>query len=227
MYPVELLPNTSGKTGTTGSSSWYYSTAPPSQSVSAMPKPEDLRARKAKTAAVANIATPSSLLPIADSTYNSLTNDDGNHQQQPGTRPTKLDPATARRINELEKVNWHDVQIKIESPFAGRKPGKTQNVRRVLASQKTFANHLSDDIANHELQLQNPLYKPDPYDAATTPLGYVRSVAEPPATTATRYRRFCEICGYFGTIACLRCGVRLCSGDCEVTHREARCTRRF
>ncbi|EPS44229.1 hypothetical protein H072_1741 [Dactylellina haptotyla CBS 200.50] len=215
MYPtVELLPN-SGKTGTTGASSWYYSNAPPSQSVSAMPKPEDLRARKAKTAAVASITAPSFATTAASAS-------DGTSDVV-----VKLDPATVRRINELEKVNWHDVQIKIEAPFSGRKPGKTQNVRRVLASQKTFQNHLSDDIANHELQLQNPLYKPDPYDPATTPLGYVRSVAEPPSTNATRYRRFCEICGYWGTIGCLRCGVRLCSGECEATHKEARCTRRF
>ncbi|KAF3922030.1 hypothetical protein ABW20_dc0106331 [Dactylellina cionopaga] len=211
MYPtVELLPNTSGKTGTTGASSWYYSNAPPSQSVSAMPKPEDLRARKAKTAA-ANLVTPASLLAETGA--------------EPA--PVKLDLATARHIAELEKVNWHDVQIKIETPFSGRKPGKTQNVRRILASQKTFQNHLSDDIANHELQLQNPLYKPDPYDAAITPLGYMKSVAEPPSTNATRYRRFCEICGYWGSVGCMRCGVRLCSKECEVTHRDARCTRRF
>ncbi|KAK6503327.1 hypothetical protein TWF481_008350 [Arthrobotrys musiformis] len=212
---IEVLPS-KGNKGTTGASSWYYSTAPPSQSVSAMPKPEDLRARKAKTTANANIGG----LPSATANNAAAGHDGGDADN------AKLDIATARRINELEKVNWHDVQIKIEHPFSSKRPA-SQNVRRILASQKTFQNHLSDDIANHEIQAQNPLYKPDPYDAATSPLGYVKSVAEPPANGATRYRRFCEICGYWGTIGCMRCGVRLCSGECEVTHREARCARKF
>ncbi|KAF3936856.1 hypothetical protein ABW19_dt0205281 [Dactylella cylindrospora] len=216
MPTVELLPNTSGTSGTTGSSSWYYSTAPPSQSVSAMPKPEDLRARKAKTAASQLINQNPSGVPSSSSQSTS-------HRT---AAEAKLDIAVSRRIAELEKVNWRDVQIKIEQPFSSKKP-KSQNVRRILASAKTFSNHLSDDIANHELQLQNPLYKPEPYDAATTPLGYVKSVAAPPATNATKHRKFCEICGYWGTVGCLRCGVRLCSGECEVTHKEARCTRRF
>ncbi|KAK6361370.1 hypothetical protein TWF730_005104 [Orbilia blumenaviensis] len=206
---IEVLPS-KGTKGTTGASSWYYSTAPPAQSVSAMPKPEDLRARKAKTTANANLGASGASAAAIDGDFDNV----------------KLDVATARRITELEKVNWHDVSIKIEQPFSSKRPA-SQNVRRILASQKTFQNHLSDDIANHEIQAQNPLYKPEPYDAATTPLGYVKSVAEPPANGATRYRRFCEICGYWGTIGCMRCGVRLCSGECEVTHREARCTRRF
>ncbi|KAF3163094.1 hypothetical protein TWF106_007723 [Orbilia oligospora] len=215
---IEVLPS-KGNKGTTGASSWYYSTAPPAQSVSAMPKPEDLRARKAKTTANANlggggVANPNTAGGGAGGAY------DGDIEN------VKLDVATTRRINELEKVNWHDVQIKIDQPFSSKRP-TSQNVRRIVASQKTFQNHLSDDIANHEIQAQNPLYKPEPYDPATTPLGYTKSVADPPANNATRYRRFCEICGYWGTIGCMRCGVRLCSGECEVTHREARCTRKF
>lgn len=183
-----------------------------------MPKPEDLRARKAKTTANANLGGSGNPNP------NNIAGGGGANDFDIDN--IKLDVATARRINELEKVNWHDVQIKIDQPFSSKRP-TSQNVRRIVASQKTFQNHLSDDIANHEIQLQNPLYKPEPYDAATTPLGYTKSVAEPPANGATRYRRFCEICGYWGTIGCMRCGVRLCSGECEVTHREARCARRF
>ncbi|KAJ6261077.1 hypothetical protein Dda_3742 [Drechslerella dactyloides] len=250
---VELLPNTAAGRGSSGGSSWYYSSAPPAQSVSALPKPDDLRARKAKTAALAistasssaittDIDTPTAIPPSGFPLSSASTAAMGAHGPA-AAHVYKLDPQTARRIAELEKVNWRDTSIKLDpssssSSAAGpstssdaknrpKKP-KSPNVRRILASAKTFHNHLSDDLASQELHTHPHSSKQQPIDPSTTPLGYVKCAAEPPTSTAERCRRaFCEICGYWGSVGCLRCGVRLCSAECQVTHREARCTRRF
>ncbi|TDZ74424.1 SWR1 complex subunit vps71 [Colletotrichum trifolii] len=33
-------------------------------------------------------------------------------------------------------------------------------------------------------------------------------------------RRFCEVCGYWGRVKCMKCGTRVCALDCLETHRE-------
>ncbi|PSR92248.1 hypothetical protein BD289DRAFT_429056 [Coniella lustricola] len=43
----------------------------------------------------------------------------------------------------------------------------------------------------------------------------------------TRYptRHFCEVCGYWGRIKCMKCGTRVCALDCLDLHREECVTR--
>ncbi len=38
-------------------------------------------------------------------------------------------------------------------------------------------------------------------------------------------RVFCEMCGYWGRVKCLKCGTRLCALDCLEAHREECVTR--
>ncbi|KAI4865779.1 hypothetical protein F4820DRAFT_447703 [Hypoxylon rubiginosum] len=38
-------------------------------------------------------------------------------------------------------------------------------------------------------------------------------------------RAFCEVCGYWGRVRCMKCGVRVCALDCLETHREECVTR--
>lgn len=38
-------------------------------------------------------------------------------------------------------------------------------------------------------------------------------------------RVFCEVCGYWGRVRCLKCGVRVCALECLETHREECITR--
>ncbi|KAI0175892.1 hypothetical protein GGR52DRAFT_335559 [Hypoxylon sp. FL1284] len=44
---------------------------------------------------------------------------------------------------------------------------------------------------------------------------------------SSRYpaRAFCEVCGYWGRVRCMKCGVRVCALDCLETHREECVTR--
>lgn len=172
----------------------------------------------------------------------------------------------------------------------------TQNVRRILISQKTFANHLADEEASLALQDQltpapaaprtgggrtlkiastqkqhsataaspshittsqaskskisttsvpgpvqasvasvsnedEPLLKVHlpsaPSDAllealvSGPPLSYNGARAAP--STGRPQRRFCEICGYWGTIKCIKCGVRVCGLECKNAHADGRC----
>lgn len=164
----------------------------------------------------------------------------------------------------------------------------TQNVRRILSSQKTFANHLADEeaaLASHD---QNTLALGTPRAGSSRPARIASShkrlstatspspntVIDPLVTSivashataqssseddpllrsyvpttpsqaimevllsgpALSYngaraapavgkpqRRFCEICGYWGTIKCLKCGARVCGLECRNAHSDGRC----
>ena len=168
----------------------------------------------------------------------------------------------------------------------------TTNVRRILMSQKTFANHLADEEAFLALQLQHPsaatprvpALKPsrstpnlkrsvtsevqsihggssqtrtgraggifnsgtrDPLDdepllkskvpsapsaevmealLSGPPLSYNAARAAPPPPGKPQ-RHFCEICGYWGTIKCMKCGARVCGLECKGAHDDGRCLK--
>ena len=58
---------------------------------------------------------------------------------------------------------------------------------------------------------------------AGPPLSYNAARALPDTGKPRRY--FCEICGYWGTIKCLKCGARVCGLECKTTHDEGRCIK--
>lgn len=130
-------------------------------------------------------------------------------------------------------------------------------MRRILASQKTFTNHLADEEAlasrvRHEddedeaaeanADAEGPEEdgmdldvgadvnvdeeEPEPeleldVDGGA-PLGYVRTAARP---SKRPQRRFCEMCGYWGTYRCSNCAARYCGLQCRETHMQLRCNR--
>lgn len=167
----------------------------------------------------------------------------------------------------------------------------TQNVRRILMSQKTFTNHLADEEAAVAQQhhgttsaatsrtpaikptkpvpnlkrgntsegqstsgpqtvatsavappvakdpLENdPLLKtyvpsapsPEVMDAllSAPPLSYNAARTHPPPAGRPQ-RQFCEICGYWGTIKCMKCGVRVCGLECKGAHDDGRCLKYY
>ena len=56
------------------------------------------------------------------------------------------------------------------------------------------------------------------------PLSYNAARAEQPVSGKPQ-RHFCEICGYWGNIKCLKCGARVCGLDCKGTHDDGRCLK--
>ena len=209
-----------------------------------------------------------------------------------GDTSTRQQNATLRHLAELDKDNHRDVQIPVPARFkdkGGSKTKTTPNVRRILMSQKTFANHLADEeaaLATQEQQTrsvpantpgatvtgtgssgrrsstiavetpsstgretstsinkststlpvgvagdEHPLMKsyipPMPSPAvmeallAGPPLSYNAARSQPP--TSKPQRRFCEICGYWGNVKCMKCGARVCGLECKGAHDEGRC----
>lgn len=57
------------------------------------------------------------------------------------------------------------------------------------------------------------------------PLVYNAARSAPLPSSAPPSRVFCEICGYWGRVKCLKCGARTCSVDCETVHVADRCLK--
>ncbi|KAJ8104162.1 hypothetical protein POJ06DRAFT_243764 [Lipomyces tetrasporus] len=108
-----------------------------------------------------------------------------------------------RRLADLERENYNE-GVKIEVPKAegARSSGKTPAVRRILASKKNISNLFDEDETGTR----------EFYSAAVEPSRYPT-------------RHLCSVCGYWGSITCIRCGARYCSLACEDTHRETRCLK--
>lgn len=170
-------------------------------------------------------------------------------------------------------------------------------MRKILQSQKTFANYLDDFLAlqqseggaataastaqtssnNKRAATAKNNSKPDPdtimTDAAATPAPPTHTLLDAPANPppaphpaddnpllASRVpdlptdaelrallarppltflearatyeegrapppRVFCEVCGYWGKVRCMKCGTRVCALDCLELHREECVTR--
>ena len=210
--------------------------------------------------------------------------------------------AILKHLAELEKDNHRDIQIPVPKETAGRgtvfsssflspflqgyifhlfeavlmiaaaRSKMTTNVRRILTSQKTFANHLADEEAAiaqkgnaqpssslpaaHVAKLSSKgevigsgassqPAKEDPLEANHLLRTYVPAapsdevmdalVSAPPLSfNAARallpgpgkpQRHFCEICGYWGNIKCMKCGTRVCGLECKDAHDEGRCLK--
>ncbi|KAI4247441.1 MAG: hypothetical protein L6R40_001389 [Gallowayella cf. fulva] len=215
-----------------------------------------------------------------------------------GDTTARQQNANLKHLLELDKDNHRDVQIPVPARFkekTGSKTKTTPAVRRILMSQKTFANHLADEeaaIASQEQQVtplapRTPALAPSrnasmrrrsstvaleplsasrvpsevkkPYVLAEKPETFVSEdagshdpllrsyipempspavmetlLAGPPLsynaarsvpTIGKPARHFCEICGYWGRIRCLKCGARVCGLDCKNAHDEGRCLK--
>ena len=58
------------------------------------------------------------------------------------------------------------------------------------------------------------------------PLSYNAARAAP-STSGKPQRYFCEFCGYWGQIKCIKCGARVCGLVCKKAHDEERCQKYF
>lgn len=56
------------------------------------------------------------------------------------------------------------------------------------------------------------------------PLPYNAARSDPPPPHKPQ-RQFCEICGYWGPIKCMKCGARVCGLECKGAHDDGRCLK--
>ncbi|KAH9844549.1 hit finger domain protein [Teratosphaeria destructans] len=59
------------------------------------------------------------------------------------------------------------------------------------------------------------------------PLTYNQARSAPPPPTAPPPRKFCETCGYWGRIKCMRCGAEVCSVACKDEHDQIKCMKMY
>ncbi|KAK9439392.1 HIT zinc finger family protein [Metarhizium brunneum] len=193
-----------------------------------------------------------------------------------------------KEVEALGKDGSRDNTIPLPAKSSRTQTKFTPNVRKVMQSQKTFANHLDDYLALQALEAQPssnaskrpgvgkkdtaastprqsthdddvamtddlpPVLPPPckappaphpsdgdpllasrvpemPSDAelrgllAHPPLSYLEALGNLDDRYPTRV--FCEVCGYWGRVRCLKCGTRVCALDCLETHREECVTR--
>jgi len=53
------------------------------------------------------------------------------------------------------------------------------------------------------------------------PLSYNAARSHSPPAQKPQ-RQFCEVCGYWGTIKCIKCGARVCGLECKGVHDDGR-----
>jgi zinc finger HIT domain-containing protein 1 len=58
-----------------------------------------------------------------------------------------------------------------------------------------------------------------------TPLTYAQARAAPPPANTPPARKFCETCGYWGRVRCMKCNVMTCSVTCKDIHDEHKCLK--
>ncbi len=85
------------------------------------------------------------------------------------------------------------------------------------------------DETNPLLKTYTPIRPPTPVleeILSAPPLPYAGARSRP-STLGHPPRQFCEICGYWGKVKCLKCGARVCGLECKGTHDEQRCPKFF
>lgn len=85
---------------------------------------------------------------------------------------------------------------------------------------------LDDDMEDHDRSIA-PLPSQAELEALLNapPLTYNQARSAPPVHGAPPPRQFCEICGYWGRVKCMKCGNMTCSVLCKDAHDENKCLK--
>lgn len=122
---------------------------------------------------------------------------------------------------------------------AGARRGSTAGLRRESVDVE-MVDGASTEKEKEEKQededKENPFFKVDVPKAlseeelesllSAPPLSYNAARAKGLPESAPPQRKFCEMCGYWGRVKCLKCGVRVCGMDCKGQH-DIDCRKRF
>ena len=108
-------------------------------------------------------------------------------------------------------------------------PVATATTSASVTSATTATQMLPISPDDHEPLLQSSTPLETPAEILedlmrAPPLSYAASRAGP-SNLGRPPRSFCEICGYWGRVKCLKCGAKVCGLDCKVAHDESRCLK--
>ncbi|MCJ1296829.1 hypothetical protein MMC34_008397 [Xylographa carneopallida] len=124
------------------------------------------------------------------------------------TLSREISSSTAPQAVEGSSIHENSPTIKnsVPSGFAGNDAADT----RLLQSS---VSAIPSDSLLEALVTAQPLC----YNAARAA----------PSSSGRPQRHFCEFCGYWGQIKCIKCGARVCGLVCKKAHDEERCQKYF
>ncbi|KAF2661579.1 hypothetical protein K491DRAFT_700960 [Lophiostoma macrostomum CBS 122681] len=137
-------------------------------------------------------------------------------QQAPPPRPTAAGARTGQTTRRQSTMP--------QTPAEGT-PGPAQHIPTHIGFHGDAENDV-DPLLSIQSSIPPPL-KPAELEAllSAPPLSYAESHASPRAPGGPRQRQFCDNCGYWGKIKCLKCGARVCGLECKDAHEATRCLK--
>ena len=117
------------------------------------------------------------------------------------------------------------IDLKSSTP-GGKRPEPARSPRQSQLGSKPSREPLAGE-EEHLLKTYGPLQPPAELIEeilSVSPLSYTAACSKP-SSIGQSQRRFCEICGYWGRVRCLKCEALVCGLDCKGVHDEQRCLR--
>ena len=139
-------------------------------------------------------------------------------QHPPSVAPRAPAPKPPSSTPNVKRSSTSDVQ----ATHGGIPQTGTARTAGILGSRAR--DPLDDEPL---LKSQVPVAPPEEVMEAllsAPPLSYNAARSAPPPSGRPQ-RQFCEICGYWGTVKCMKCGARVCGLECKGTHDDGRCLK--
>lgn len=167
------------------------------------------------------IASGRTVAPLAVAT----AVDAGETKPKPATRPSKT--PIARRKSQLIQEQSRESSTTPTTPAAAPTPpppAPTETKKLYYAIPRAGPPPPSQSILTPTEPLSITEAEIEALISAA-PLFYTAAKSESPGEGAPRQRVFCEICGYWGRVRCMKCGARICGVECKGLHDESRCLK--
>ena len=110
-------------------------------------------------------------------------------------------------------------------------PGAPSN----LQQPSNYSNLQTPGLQSHDsgdAKLLESVFPTRPSEALmdaliTAPPLFYNAARVGPSSSGKPQRHFCEICGYWGRVKCMKCGARVCGLVCKTAHDDGRCTNYY
>ncbi|KAF2723491.1 hypothetical protein K431DRAFT_23249 [Polychaeton citri CBS 116435] len=143
------------------------------------------------------------------------------------------------RTGPVEHEIKPDSQRASKTPIARRKVREEKRASADLpptSSRRESTNRTSEDIEMPDVDDEDSTDDTDGLSALISkaeleallnapPLSFNQARVAPPPPNAPPPRTFCEMCGYWGRMKCLKCGNRYCSVRCKDVHDKEKCLK--
>lgn len=144
---------------------------------------------------------------------------DGDLEVAALVNPTSKTSIARRRPREASSVSTSPAPCSTAFP----RPSKLRGSSPPSAFDATD----QDDGVDSEQDAISPLPSPAEIEALINApsLTYNQARSAPPPPDGPPPRKFCDSCGYWGRVKCMKCGMMVCSVICKDVHDQANCLK--